>query len=241
MEHIEESIPYLCYAMAMAKAALFLRTGEEIEVQKHVEQYYNDYVHTNMFVSIMVHPFYMSLMALLRPQYAAFDHLMREIKKSSEDNSLSLRILMNTLNCVSTWTLVYTVVALMLSCRSTPPAMLLRALLSGATVALACSAMINLFGRLAVVAPHFKWYSFGLHALCLLTGAGALHFRTALSDLPPAMLATATIMGVHGLGYMFMRLATLDLPSREERGLSWVIHALFATGYPLLESARITR
>ena len=240
MEHIEGSLPYLCYAMAMANAALLLRTEEKLELRKHLEQYYKQYVHTNILVSIMVHPFYMLLTTLLRPHYAAFDRVMRDIKKSSENNSMSLGILMSTFNYTSTWSLVYTVVVLMLSCGGTSSAMLLKTLFSGVAVAIACSAMINLFGRLAVFVPHFKWYSFGLHSLCLAFGAGAVYFRPALSQLPPAMLAIATIMGVHASGYMFMRLATFDLPSREERGLSWTIHALFAAGFALFESARIT-
>jgi len=227
MENIERSLPYICYAMAVTKASLFLATGNEIEVLRYVEKYYNDYIHTNMFVSITLHPFYMCLMALLRPHYKTFDYVMKEMKKSSENNSLSLRIMMNTFNCLTTWVLVYTAITLMLSSRITPVELLLRAFASGLAIAAGGSVAINLFGRLSLISPHFKWYSFGVHAMCMLAGAGAYYSRSSLRDLPPIVVSTILVMGAHGLGYMFMRLATFDLPSRDERGLSLLIHAIF--------------
>lgn len=227
MENIERSLPYICYAMAVTKASLFLATGDEIEVARFFEKYYNQYVHTNMFVSIMFHPFYLCLMALLRPHYKTFDYVMKEIKKSSENNSLSLRLMMNTFNCLTTWVLVYTFITLMLSSRMTSVGLLLRAFASGLAVAASGSIAINLFGRLSLIAPHFKWYSFGVHAMCMLVGAGAYYSRTYLREVPPIILSTIFVMGAHGLGYMFMRLATFDLPARDERGLSLLIHAIF--------------
>jgi len=233
MENIERSLPYICYAMAVTKASLFLATGNEIDVLRYFEKYYNDYVHTNIFVSITFHPFYVCLMALLKPHYKTFDYVMKEMKKSSENNSLSLRLMMNTFNGLTTWVLVYTMIALMLSSRITPTGVLLQTLASGLAMAASGSIAINLFGRLSLISPHFKWYSFGVHAMCMLVGAGAYYSRSSLRELPPIMLSTIFMMGAHGLGYMFMRLATFDLPSRDERALSLLVHAIFMVGCAL--------
>lgn len=230
MEDVERNLPYICYAMAIAKAALHLVRGGEVELQSNFERYYNDYVNTNIFMSVMVHPLYILIMLPLRFHYTGFDRAMRKIRERSDDNALSLGVLLNTFNLLTTWGIVYAVAALVFSTASSSMSDIFVSILSGLGVAAGSSLLVHLLGATVPREERFVWYNLGVHLLCLLCAGVPLWFKNKLPQAPAVVWATLMVIGGHALGYTFMRLATARFSSRQDRGLSLVVHGLFSAG-----------
>ena len=235
MEEVEQNLPYICYAMAIAKAALFLSTGNEIDIQSNFERYYNDYVNTNIFMSLMVHPLYLAVMLPLRVHYKVFDKALASIREGSEGNALSLRVLLNTLNMLTTWGVVYAVVALVLSTTSSSAKAILTSMFHGVGVAGGSALTLYLLGRVAPRGKLFPWYNLGVHIVCLICGGAAIFFKDHFSQVPPILFTTLMVIGGHALGYMFMRIATAKFSSRDDRALALIVHGIFSMGGLVLQ------
>lgn len=236
MEEVEQNLPYICYAMAIAKAALFLSTGNEIDLQSSFERYYNDYINTNIFMSLMVHPLYTAVMLPLKSHYKVFDKALQNIREGSEGNALSLRVLLNTLNLLTTWGVVYAIMALVLSTSSSSIQAMFATMLSGVGVSGGSALVLYLLGRTVPSGGLFPWYNLGVHLVCLACGAGALFFKDKLAQAPLILSTTLMVIGGHAVGYIFMRIATARFSSRDDRALALVVHGMFSMGGLALRS-----
>ena len=92
---MRKAIPFFCYAAALIKTAHYVLNDEDADLFDTFETYYRDHIHTNMMVTLTIHPLYIGFRTIMRPFYDAHTKLMKDVRELSLDNAVSMRVLLS--------------------------------------------------------------------------------------------------------------------------------------------------
>lgn len=228
---MRKAIPFFCYAAALIKTAHYVLNDEDADLFDTFETYYRDHIHTNMMVTLTIHPLYIGFRTIMRPFYDAHTKLMKDVRELSLDNAVSMRVLLSFVSfmCTAMWFGLATTVLFINTEESFMD--LLRSaaffVVTGATCYVTIFVMRWLVKYTNKINLSYNHFSAIIHAL-LLAHAAAVAFKPVrdVLGMSPIVLYTSVVLTAHVISYFFLRMMFLGYPRKHEKLPSVLVHAI---------------
>ena len=231
---MRKAIPFFCYAAALIKTAHYVLNDEDADLFDTFETYYRDHIHTNMMVTLTIHPLYVVFRTIMRPFYDAHTKLMKDVRELSMDNAVSMRVLLTFVSfmCTAMWFGLATTMLFINTAESFMD--LLRSaaffVVTGATCYATMFVMQWLVKSTTKINLSYNHFSAIIHTL-LLVHAAAVAFKPLrdVMGMSPIVLYTSVVLTAHVISYFFLRMMFMGYPRKHEKLSSVLVHAVIAT------------